>query len=347
MRWSYNLERSQLAGLWLFSIAFLVFAMVVVGGATRVTGSGLSIVEWKPVTGIFPPLTADGWAAEFAKYQRIPQYKYVNQGMSLADFKFLYGWEWAHRLLGRLVGVVFAIPFALLIYLKRIPRRLIWRCWVILGLGGLQGLVGWWMVASGLANRVSVAPERLATHLGLALVIFAACVWTGLEAWFGRPRGTYDPSPRARGAANILVGLTFLQCLLGALVAGSRAGTVNTDWPLMNGRFFPRDYWVDGEGLWATLVHNQSAVQFNHRMVAYLLFLLALASAVAATRSDRLTLPVRQLARLFAIAVVVQAFIGVVTVRAAATMGFSLLHQVGAVVVLTLSIALAWRTARN
>ena len=347
MRWSYNLERSQLAGLWLFSIAFLVFAMVIVGGATRVTGSGLSIVEWQPVTGVIPPLTEQGWAAEFAKYQQIPQYKYVNQGMSLGDFKFLYAWEWAHRLLGRLIGVVFAIPFGLLIYFKRIPRRLIWRCWAILGLGALQGLVGWWMVASGLSTRVSVAPERLATHLGLALLIFGACIWTGLEAWFGRPRGSYDPSPRARGAANILLGLAFVQSLLGALVAGSRAGTVNTDWPLMNGRFFPRDYWVDGEGLWATLVHNQAAVQFNHRIVAYLLFLMALASAVAATRSDRLTLPVRQLARLFAMAVVVQAFIGVVTVRAAAPMGFSLLHQVGAVVVLTLSIALAWRTARN
>src|SRR3954447_21827047 len=118
MRWSYNLERSQSAGLWLFVIAFLVFAMVLVGGATRVTGSGLSIVEWQPVTGIIPPLTEQGWAAEFAKYQHIPQYKYVNQGMSLGDFKFLYAWEWAHRLLGRLVGVVFAIPFALLIYLK-------------------------------------------------------------------------------------------------------------------------------------------------------------------------------------------------------------------------------------
>ncbi|MEO6379577.1 MAG: COX15/CtaA family protein, partial [Caulobacteraceae bacterium] len=170
---------------------------------------------------------------------------------------------------------------------------------------------------------------------------------TGLEAWFGRPRGSYDPSPRARLAANILLGLAFFQSLLGALVAGSRAGTVNTDWPLMNGRFFPRDYWVEGEGLWATMVHNHAAVQFNHRMVAYLLFLLALASAVAATRSDRLSLPVRQLARLFAMTVVVQAFIGVVTVRAAAPLGLSLLHQVGAVVVLTFAIALAWRTARN
>src|SRR5687767_931680 len=169
MRWSYNLERSRLVASWLFAVAAVVFAIVVVGGATRLTGSGLSITEWRPVTGVVPPLSEAGWTAEFAKYQRIPQFTQLNASMDLAGFKAIYWWEWAHRLLGRLAGVVFAVPFLIFLALKQIPRRLIWRCWVLLALGGLQGAVGWWMVSSGLAGRVSVAPERLATHLGLAL----------------------------------------------------------------------------------------------------------------------------------------------------------------------------------
>jgi len=347
MRWSYNLERSQSAALWLFAVAALVLLMVLVGGATRVTGSGLSIVEWRPVTGAIPPLTEQGWLAEFAKYQQIPQYKYINQGMSLADFKAIYGWEWSHRLLGRLVGLVFAIPFAILLIRRRIPRRLIWRCWLILGLGGLQGLVGWWMVASGLADRVSVAPERLASHLGLALIIFIACIWTGLEAWFGRPRGPFDPIPRGRFAAGCLMGLVFVQSLLGALVAGSKAGTVNTDWPLMNGVFFPRDYMIPGEGLIHTLLHNQAAVQFNHRMAAYLIFILALGFMAGAIQSTRLSSAGKQLANVFAVTVFIQMILGVITVRAAAPISLSLLHQIGAVALLTVATAMTWRIARN
>ena len=186
MRWSYNLERSYAAAIWLGGVALLVVVMVIVGGATRLTGSGLSITQWKPVSGVIPPISAHGWAAEFANYQRIPQYKLVNRGIPLGEFKTLFWWEWAHRLLGRLVGLAILIPMAVLIYTKRIPRRLIWRCGVILGLVALEGLIGWWMVASGLEARLYVAPERLATHLTLALLIFCVCIWTGLEAWFGR-----------------------------------------------------------------------------------------------------------------------------------------------------------------
>ena len=183
MRWSYNLERSQAVAIWLFAIAALIVAIVIVGGATRLTGSGLSITEWAPIKGVLPPLSQAAWQAEFARYQRIPQFIYVNKGMTLPAFQSIYWWEWSHRLLGRLIGVVFAVPLFIFLVTRTIPRRLIWRCVIILLLGGLQGLVGWWMVASGLEGRVTVAPERLATHLGLALVLFAACVWTGLEAW--------------------------------------------------------------------------------------------------------------------------------------------------------------------
>src|SRR5579875_1191406 len=188
MRWSRSPDRSVAVALWLFLIAALVLAMVVVGGATRLTGSGLSITEWRPVTGAVPPLSHQAWLAEFQRYQRIPQYRFLNRGMSLGEFQFIYWWEWTHRFLGRLIGVVFFVPLVAFLGWRRMPARLTWRCVLLLILGGLQGAVGWWMVASGLSQRVSVAPERLATHLGLALVIYGFAVWTGLEAWFGRPR---------------------------------------------------------------------------------------------------------------------------------------------------------------
>ena len=337
-------ERSRATAVWLFAVATLVFGMVFVGGATRLTGSGLSITQWKPISGALPPLSEAAWSAEFRHYQQIPQYRLVNAGMTLSEFKPLFWWEWAHRLLGRLVGLVFFVPLVALVALRRLPRRLLGRCLAILALGGLQGAVGWWMVASGLTQRTAVAPERLATHLGLALVCFVLCVWTGLEAWFGPAH----PGPRAdagwRAAASGLAALVFAQSLLGALVAGNKAGMVDTDWPLMGGRWFPDDY--AGSSLWSTLAHSLPAVQFNHRLGAYTLFVLALAFAAAALRSRRLERPVQALAVAVAAVVMLQATLGVVTLRSGAVLGLSLAHQLGAVVLLTTATALAWRMQR-
>ena len=346
MRWSYNLERSRSVAIWLFVVAALILALVLVGGATRLTGSGLSITEWRPVTGAVPPMSDAGWASEFAKYQRIPQYSQVNAGMTLASFKSIYWWEWSHRLLGRLVGVAFAVPFFVFLFLKIIPRRLIWRCFVLLGLGALQGAVGWWMVSSGLADRVSVAPERLATHLGLALLVYCLCIWTGLEAWFGKARGAGMAGPRWRLGSRVVFGLAFFQSLLGALVAGNHAGLIYNDWPLMNGRVFPADYAAPAGGVWATLVHSQAAVQFNHRLFAYVLFLVAWAFALGVART-RFTGPVKPLAYLTALAVTAQAGLGIWTLMAVAPLSLSILHQLGAVAVLTVSLALAWRMRRE
>ena len=189
--------RSRPAAVWLFGVALLVLAMVVVGGATRLTGSGLSITQWKPVAGALPPMTAEAWARDFGLYRATPQYRLVNRGMSLGEFKFIFWWEWAHRLLGRLAGAAFAIPFVVFLAARRLPRRLIWRCGVLLGLGGCRALVGWWMVESGLEARIAVAPERLAIHLGLALLLLGALIWTGLEAWAGR-----GPAPIGVGTAG-------------------------------------------------------------------------------------------------------------------------------------------------
>lgn len=337
-------ERSRAVAVWLFAMAALVFAMVLVGGATRLTGSGLSITEWKPLSGALPPLGAAAWAAEFRRYEQIPQYRLVNAGMTLAQFKPLFWWEWAHRLLGRLVGLVFFAPLIAFVALRRLPRRLVGRCATILALGGLQGLVGWWMVASGLTRRIAVAPERLATHLGLALLIFVLCVWTGLEAWCGPAQNRQACDRRWRLWAAGLTGLVFGQSLLGALVAGNKAGMVYTDWPLMDGRWFPADY--AGPGVWSTLAHSLAAVQFNHRLGAYTVFALAVAFALAAVRSTSLARPVKTLAVALAAIVTLQASLGIVTLRWGAPLGLSLAHQLGAVALLTTATALAWRARR-
>ena len=335
-----------MTAVWLFAVAFFVFAMVVVGGATRLTGSGLSITEWKPITGALPPLGDQAWAAAFAKYKQIPQYQLVNRGIGLGEFKTLFWWEWGHRLLGRLVGVVFAAPFLLLLALRRIPRRLIWRCWVLLALGGLQGVVGWWMVASGLSERISVAPERLAAHLGLALLVLIGLVWTGFEAWFGKFRGGSTVSGWLRLGSTVALVLALFQSLLGALVAGNDAGRIYTDWPLMGGGLLPPEYRAVGGGLWRTLAHSAPAVQFNHRIGAYSLFILAVFLALRSLGDRGAQGSPRLLAGGLALAVTLQAALGVLTLMAAAPLHLSILHQTGAVLVLSLATALCWRSQR-
>ena len=343
MPMSRSTETSRPVAVWLFAVAAMVFAMVVLGGSTRLTGSGLSITEWRPVTGVLPPLSQHAWLDEFHKYQQIPQYKLINRGMTLAAFQGIYWWEWAHRLLGRLIGVAFVGPLVWFLAARQIPRRLVWRTWVLLALGGLQGLVGWWMVASGLEDRVSVAPERLAVHLGLALVLFCLLIWTGLEAWFGAGRPNFDG--RWGRPAAAVAGLVFLQIMLGALVAGDRAGLVYNDWPLMNGRIFPADY-LEGGGLLHALLHSQAAVQFNHRIGAYLLVLCALGAAVLAARPRALPRGTAAFALTFAGLVLLQACLGVITLVSRAPLGLALAHQCLAAVVLASALTLAWRVRR-
>lgn len=335
-------DRSRPVAVWLLAVAVLVLAMVVVGGATRLTDSGLSITEWKPVTGAIPPMGEEAWRTEFAKYQQIPQYQQVNRGMSLAAFKTIYWWEWAHRLLGRLVGAAFAIPFVVFLIRREIPRRLIWRCGALLALGGLQGLVGWWMVASGLAGRVSVAPERLATHLGLALALFVLLIWTALDAEAGSPRQA-NPT-RWRTGSLVFLAAVFLQSLLGALVAGADAGLIFNDWPLMGGHLFPQTYL--GETLWATLAHNQASVQLHHRIGGYLLLAAALAVAGLAWRDRYLTPAGRGMALAVGGVTLLQAVLGIAALLAGVPLWLGVLHQLGAVALLAVVTAFAWRVRR-
>jgi cytochrome c oxidase assembly protein subunit 15 len=294
------------------------------------------------VTGAIPPLSDAAWQAEFARYREIPQYKLLNQGMGLAGFQAIYWWEWTHRLLGRLVGLAFAAPFAFFLIRRQIPKRLVWRCWAMLGLGGLQGVIGWWMVSSGLADRVSVAPERLATHLGLALLLFVMLLWTGLDAWSGQPR--QQSVTRWRTGALAFLAAVFAQSLLGALVAGTDAGLVYQDWPWMGGTLVPSDY--AGSSIWATIAHNQASVQLHHRFGAYAIFIAALVMAAMAVRTRYLAGQARGLALLVAAAVTAQAALGIATLMSGVPVWLGALHQVGAVLVLACATAFAWRVRR-
>jgi len=334
-------DQSRSVAIWLWAVAVLVFAMVVVGGVTRLTGSGLSITEWKPIMGALPPLNHADWMDAFEKYKAIPQYQQINAGMSLGEFQGIFFWEWFHRLLGRLIGMAFALPFLVFLAMRKLPRRLIPRCVVLLALGGLQGLIGWWMVTSGLSERVDVAPERLATHLGLALIIFMGLIWTGLEAWNGEEHSR-SPEGWSRGAA-ILLGAVFIQCLLGGLVAGAKAGFVYTDWPLMNGGVFPPVEW--GKGALAFL-HDQGLVQFNHRIWAYGLLIGGTAYAVQAWRW-RVAEGLGAGAFAVAAALWLQALLGIVTLMHAVPLWLGALHQAGAALVLATATVNLWLVRRS
>lgn len=329
--------------LWLLCAAAMIFLTLIVGGATRLTESGLSIVEWKPVTGVLPPLTENAWQAEFTKYQAIPQYQQLNKGMSLGEFKTIFWWEWSHRFLARSTGAVFLLPFLFFLWRGWIPKTLTWRLWGIFAGGAALGAVGWWMVSSGLvgSGRVSVSQYRLAFHLTLACAIYAAIVWTARQLV---PKRTSVTPPRLRGIGVLLMALVLLQIYLGALVAGLDAGLVFNTWPLIDGSFVP-----DAERLWfiapawRNLFENTLTVQFNHRMLAYAIWLLALCHAYDAWRFGQ----EKRGAFLLAGLVTLQAALGIVTLLHQAPLTLALMHQMLAIVVFTVSIVHAERLAHR
>jgi cytochrome c oxidase assembly protein subunit 15 len=325
---------------WLIAVAAMIVAMVLVGGATRLTESGLSIVEWKPVTGALPPLTDAHWHEAFEAYKAIPQYRELNNGMSLGEFKNIFWWEWSHRLLGRVIGMVFLLPFLFFLWRRMIPSELKKPLWIIFCLGGLQGFVGWWMVASGLTKRVEVSQYRLATHLILALVIFAAIVWTVRRL---RERAPLLASTRLRITSCVLLGLTFLQIYFGALVAGLRAGRVFNTWPEIDGALIPSaDRLFFETPWWRNMFDNTLTVQFQHRMTAYLLFVLAILHVVDAIRARGATAAING-ALWLAAAITLQAALGILTLLHQVPIDLALTHQAVAIVVLTLAILQAER----
>ncbi|HMQ93267.1 MAG TPA: COX15/CtaA family protein [Amaricoccus sp.] len=325
--------------LWLSVIFLLVVAMIVVGGMTRLTDSGLSITEWRPVTGAVPPLDAAAWEAEFEKYRATPQFEILNRDMELAEFKAIYWWEWGHRQLGRLIGAVWALGFLWFWLRRRIPPGWTWRLLVTGLLGGLQGAIGWWMVTSGLTGTMtSVASWRLAVHLGLAFLILGLIAWYILR--LGRSEAELIQARRQRNEGlmrwgSLLVVLAFAQILLGALVAGIDAGRSYNDWPLMGGDFLPFTAF-NLEPYWSNYLENPGLVQFNHRMLGYLL---ALVGILAWWRSRRSALgDIRGAFDAMAAMMVLQIALGIVTVLWGAPWQAAILHQLGAVALFVLVI---------
>jgi cytochrome c oxidase assembly protein subunit 15 len=323
--------------LWLYAVAALVVLMVMVGGATRLTDSGLSIVEWRPVTGTVPPLSEADWAVEFDKYKTSSEYELVNKGMTLDAFKRIYWWEWGHRLLGRIIGAVFFLPLLLFVIRGWIEPQLRWRLWLIFGLGGLQGAIGWWMVKSGLAGRVDVAQERLAIHLTLACIILVAIVWAARSiapASSVAPAGsTSRPPRRLMTSALFLLALLLMQIALGGIVAGLKAGLVYNTWPLIDRAFIPaagRLFFLDPA--WSNFLDNHLTVQFTHRMVAYLLVVSVLLHAVDCIRHDRGRF--RAGAVTLAVLVMAQAMLGITTLLWQVPIGLALAHQSVAILAL-------------
>ena len=325
--------RVRAVRLWLLTTAAMIFLTLVIGGATRLTVSGLSIVEWKPVTGVLPPLSETAWQAEFEKYQAIPQYRELNRGMGLDEFKVIYWWEWTHRLLARATGAVFLLPFLLFLWLGAIPPPLRPRLWTIFAAGAFLGVVGWWMVASGLSGTLTkVSQYRLAFHLTLACAVYAEVLWTAQEI---APRPPSDAPKRLRLGALTIAALLLVQIYLGALVAGLDAALKYNTWPTIDGAYMPSlDRLLFISPVWRNLFENDLTVQFNHRMLADAIWLLAMLHGFDAWRLRREA----RGAIILAGAMTLQAALGIVTLLYQAPIPLALAHQVAAILVFTIAV---------
>jgi len=320
-------------GIWLLFMAFMVFAMVVVGGATRLTESGLSMVNWNPVTGAIPPLTDEAWQNEFNHYKESPEYRLKNHGMSLDDFKGIFYWEWGHRLLGRLIGLCFFIPMVWFWLKGQVPEGYKGRLVALFVLGGSQGLLGWYMVMSGLVDEPAVSHYRLTAHLMLALFIFAALLWTALDLLRPEPETT-------RGGIGALhyIGLVFLvlQLTMGALVAGLKAGHIFNTWPLMGESFVPEGLFIM-EPAWLNFLDNAITVQFDHRIGAYVFSVLV---AWIAAKNWRATPALRSASIILVGATLLQMVLGIIMLLKEVPVTWGTAHQGGGVLVLAALINL-------
>ncbi|MCW4463344.1 COX15/CtaA family protein [Sphingomonas sp. BT-65] len=330
-QFTYTIRPRAIAN-WLYAVAALIVLMIAVGGITRLTESGLSITEWKLVTGILPPLSEAAWLAEFEKYKQIPEYQQINAGMSLAAFKGIYFWEYLHRLLGRLIGVAFALPLAWFAIRRAIPRGYGWRLVGLLILGGLQGVIGWWMVTSGLAERTDVSHFRLAAHLLLALLILALLVWTALDLRGLERDPGYRPARLTTVAAWTGL-ILFVQLMFGAFTAGLNAGLVTNEWPLMNGKFFPSEV-LAVRPFFDALLNDPAMIHWVHRWWAWVtvaaLIVLARRARAAGDRMASVAIHA---------AFGTQILLGIATVWTGVDIHVAALHQiVGALVV----AATAW-----
>ena len=325
---------------WLWAVALLVIIVVGVGGITRLTESGLSITEWRPVSGVLPPMTEAGWIAEFEKYKQIPEYKEINLGMTLAGFKAIFFWEWLHRILGRLVGMALLVPLIWYAWRRAIPAGYGWRLLALAALVGLQGAIGWWMVASGLEYRVDVSHFRLATHLLTALFLLAGLVWTARDLGaLAQDRGARPA--RLTGAAIGVILILFVQLLLGAWVAGLNAGYVASTWPLMNDHFVPEGIdWAGGA--WLALTNDPFLIHFLHRWWSWVAAIALLLLARSLSRRGA-----RIEARLLVAVVAAQMLLGIWTVVSGVSMWVAVMHQVVGAILVAIAAAALHRLGRR
>jgi heme a synthase len=335
-------QHAKALRLWLACLALLIVAMILVGGATRLTDSGLSITEWKPVTGVIPPLANSAWQEAFDAYRKIPEYLELKRGMSLEDFKTIYWWEWGHRFLGRLIGVVFLLPFLAFWMAGYIPRALLPRLLGLFALGGLQGAVGWYMVKSGLVTRVDVSQYRLAAHLGIAVAILGYTLWLIFDLGREQRGETRSGSRGAAWVAGTVLALIYLQILAGGLVAGLDAGFGYNTWPLINGAFVPSGL-GEAQPWILNLFENPLTVQFDHRMLGYTVVLATILQAGWLALRRGAPELVTSAFILMCLALL-QATLGVWTLLLAVPIGLGLAHQAGAILLFGAALYHLWLT---
>lgn len=320
--------------VWLLIVAGMVLGMIVVGGLTRLTQSGLSMVEWRPLMGTIPPITDADWNVVFEKYKAYPEYQKLNQGMSLSEFKSIFYFEYGHRVLGRLIGMVFAFPALFFAIKKAFPKSMLPQMVLLFILGGAQGVIGWWMVKSGLVDRPDVSHYRLTTHLGMAVVLYIALLWIALKHWKG---SITAGGMQGAKMASLLLGLVFFVLLSGGLVAGLNAGHMMNTFPLMNGKLIPDGIWILEDGL-SNLTENRITLQFNHRYLA-----LGTAGLIIGfwfwLRKQRLSVKQNWASHAMLIAVILQVSLGIITLLTKVWVPAASLHQTGAIVLIS---SLVW-----
>ena len=335
-----NNSQDRLIATWLFICCCMVFAMVILGGVTRLTGSGLSMVEWDPIFGIIPPLDQETWNETFDLYKQSPEYLKINAGMDLAGFKQIYWFEFSHRLLGRMIGTVFLLPLLFFLISGRVKRSLVPRLLGMFVLGGLQGLLGWYMVKSGLVDNPHVSQYRLTAHLGLAVIIYGYMLYVALGLWFGTQRAAATPSGLRRATATLWT-LVFVTLLSGGFVAGLKAGLAYNTFPLMNGSLIPESLLVQ-EPLWRNFFENVATVQFDHRVLA-ITVLLGIVALWLAGRRHVLPGQVRIGMHLLLAAGVLQVSLGISTLLLRVPVALASLHQAGAMLLFSVALYLYHR----
>ncbi len=331
-----QIERYRRAvSIWLLVVAGMVLGMIIVGGLTRLTQSGLSMVEWRPLMGTVPPITETEWNEVFDKYKAYPEYQKLNQGMSLGEFKYIFYYEYGHRVLGRIIGMAFAIPALFFAIKKAFPKTMIPQMVLLLLLGGAQGVIGWWMVKSGLVDRPDVSHYRLTVHLGMAVTLYITVLWIGLKHWKGV--NIYQTKPVGIKMATFLLGLVFFVLLSGGLVAGLNAGHMMNTFPLMNGQWIPNGIWIAEQGF-SNLTENRITLQFNHRYLAISTAGLIIGFWVWLRKQD-LRAKQRWASHAMLIALVLQVGLGITTLLTRVWVPVASMHQTGAVILIS---SLVW-----